>query len=216
MFRSVLIAAAALLVTACVTPRSIEMQNPTLGYKAADKIMVGVVEDRQRVKDGKPPNFAGYARVYGAPVDWTVDVLTMSDKTGKGKSMSRYLAERVAAGLKSGGADVMVMQADRVATDEEADIVMARENAGAIVTIVNHDWHFDVNTNWVGKFQFNSDVDVVIQKRGRGTVLTKRFADKQAIQGEGSESWPNMITDAYKAKLEQIFNDPEVKAALTN
>lgn len=215
MFRSVLIAAAALLVTACVTPRSIEMQNPTLGYKTTDKTLVGVAEDRQRVKDGKPKNFAGYARVYGAPVDWTVDVLTMSDKASKGKSMSDYLAERIAAGLRAGGSDVMVVHADRVPTDEEAELVMVRENAGAIVTVVNHDWHFDVNTNWVGKFQFNSDVDVVIQKRGRGTVLTKRFAENQAIQGKGEESWPNMITDAYKAKLEQIFSDPEVKAALT-
>jgi len=214
MFRSLLIAAAALMVTACVTPRSLDLQNPAIAYKAPDKVLVGVVEDRERVKTGKPANFAGYARAYGIPNDWTVDVLTLSDKAQKGKSMSRYLSERIAAGMTSNGTEVVVVQADRVPTDAEANAILSQNGAGTLITVVDRDWHFDLNINWVGKFQFNSDVEVIVQKAGRGTVLRKNFAEKQAIQAKGEDSWPNQIVDAYKAKLEQIFNDPEVKAAI--
>ncbi|WGM39844.1 hypothetical protein [Caulobacter sp. NIBR1757] len=214
MFRTLLVAVAAMMLTACVTPRAVELQNPSIGYKASDKVLVGVVEDRPRVKAGKPNNFAGFARVYGAPMDWTVNEMTLADKTAKGKSMSLYLAERIAAGLKSGGADVMVMAASGVATDAQADEVLAANNAGVLLTVVDREWHFDVNTNWVGKFRFDSELELVVQRRGKGTVLRKTFKDSQAVQAEGDESWPNLIVDAYKAKLEEIFSDAEVKAAL--
>lgn len=214
MFRTVLVVAAAMLATACVTPRTLQQQTPTVAYKTSGKTLVGVVEQRERVKEGKPPNFAGYVRTYGMPVDWTVDTLTLSDKSYAGRTMSTYLADRIAGGLKASGSDAVVVSATRVPTDAEAEQIMSGMGASKLITIVNRDWHFDVNTNWVGKFQFNSDVEVVIQKAGKGTVLRKTFAEKQAIQAKGEESWPNLIVDAYKAKLEQVLSDSEVRAAL--
>lgn len=213
MFRTMLVAAAAMLVTACVTPRPMEMQTPTLAYKAPSKVLVGVVEARERVQGGKPGTFIGYFRMYGAPTDLTVDILTLAEKS-KGKTASAYLGERVAAGLKAAGSDVVVVKADREVTDTEVDAILAANGGGVLLTIVDRDYHVDINGNWVGKFQFNTDFEVIVQKAGRGTVLRKRFAEKAAIQGKGEDSWANQVADATKAKLEQILTDPEVQAAL--
>ncbi|RYF95532.1 MAG: hypothetical protein EON95_01085 [Caulobacteraceae bacterium] len=213
MFRVMAVAAAAMLVTACVTPRPMELQNPTVAYKASSKVLVGVVEARERVKGGKPGTFIGYIRMYGAPADLTVDVLTMAEK-GKGKTASTYLGERIAAGLKAAGSDVVVVRADREVTDAEANSILAANGGGVLLTIIDRDYHVDINANWVGKFQFNTDFEVIVQKAGKGTVLRKRFAEKAAIQAAGEDSWANQVADATKAKLQQILSDAEVQAAL--
>ena len=213
MLRAMFVAMAAMLVTACVTPRAMELQNPTVAYKASSKVLVGVVESRPRVQGGKPAAFIGYIRMYGAPADLTTDVLTLAEK-GKGKTVSTYLSERVAAGLKTAGSDVVVVKADREVTDAEVDAILAANGGGVLVTIIDREYHVDINANWVGKFQFNTDFEVVVQKAGKGTVLRKRFTENAAIQGKGEDSWANQVADATKAKLEQILTDPEVAAAL--
>lgn len=215
MFRAIFVAAAAMLVTACVTPRAMELQNPTVSYKSSSKVLVGVVEARERVKAGKPAAFVGFIRMYGAPADLTTDILTLAEK-GKAKSASLYLSERVAAGLKAAGTDVVVVKADREVSDAEVDAILTANGGGVLLTIINRDYHVDINSNWVGKFQFNTDFEVIIQKAGKGTVLRKRFEEKAAIQGRGEDSWANQVADATKAKLEQILTDPEVQAALAN
>lgn len=215
MFRTLMAVMAMCMLSACVTPISLEAQTPKLAYKAPEKMMVGVVEQRERVLAGKPANFAGYARMNGIPFDWTIKIIAGPKSPEGDKTMSQFLAGRIASGLKSGGSDVVELALAKPLSDEEATKVLTDAGAKTLVTVVDKDWHFDVNTNWVGKFKFNTDVDVIVQRVGGGTILRKSFQDSQAIQGEGDNSWPNMILAAYKAKLEQILSDPEVVAAIS-
>lgn len=100
-------------------------------------------------------------------------------------------------------------------SDSDASSLIQSRAADRLVTFVLREWHFDVNLNWVGKFRFDSEIEVLVQRPGEGVVLRQTYKDSQAIQGIGDKSWGNMILEAYKAKLEQIINSPEVRSALT-
>jgi hypothetical protein len=217
MFRIVTVALAAMLVTACVTPRPISDVTPTLSYKPAPgKVIVGVVEARQRVVEkGKPPTIAGYARgAYGIPMDITVGQMAIADPKLKSATMSVYLAERIADSLRAGGADAVAVNAAHELTNEEADKAMESMGASVIVTVIDLNWHFDANLNWVGKVRFDTEVEIIVQRKGQGTVLKKAFKETQAVPLIADDSLANVMLVAYRAKLEQILNDPEVKAAL--
>jgi hypothetical protein len=218
MFRTVLIAAAAMLVTACVTPQPISAVTPVLSYRTTpDKLVVSVVEARERVvgAKGKPATIAGYARgAYGIPIDINIGQLAVADPSLKNASMSTYLAQRMADSLSASGSQAVVAQASRVATDAEAEQIMDTMKAGILLTVVDRNWHFDANLNWVGKVRFDTEVEIVVQRKGKGTILKKTFKDTQAVPLIADDSVANVMLLAYKAKLEQILEDPEVKVAL--
>lgn len=208
-----LVVAAALGLAGCVTPMTAEQQSPVVSYQAQGRTLVAVVDDRARVREGKPANFLGFARVYGVPVDWTVRTIIVGED--KDLTMSELLGERVALGLSANGgtAEAVALSAD--ASDSEAEALLRQHGANNLLTLHVREWHFDVNTSWVNAFRFNSDFDVIVQRAGAGTVLRKTFTENQAIDAQADNSWGNMILAAYQSKLQQALNDSEVNTALT-
>ena len=48
-------------------------QAPSFTYTNEDGILITVIDERIRVKEGKPQNFVGIAHAtFGIPVDWHV------------------------------------------------------------------------------------------------------------------------------------------------
>jgi hypothetical protein len=167
------------------------------------------------VREGKPANFMGYARNYGIPIDWTVQTLMYGNAADKDKTMTELLSSRIVTGLNANGGAAQAVALAQDASDAEAEALLAQHQATNLLTLHVRNWHFDVNINWVGAFRFDSDMDVIVQRAGAGTVLRETFTDSQAIQGVADNSWGNMILDAYREKLQQTLNDPDVRTALT-
>lgn len=209
-----LILAASLALAGCVTPMNALDQTPAPGYSPPDRTLVAVIDERIRTEEGRPEAFAGFARSYGVPFHWTVETLMLGSKADKSLTMAELLSARMASGLAAGGGDVRSVALQAPLDDAGARALLEREQAGRLMTVQLKDWHFDLNVMWVGRFQFNSDAIVTVQNHA-GTVLTERYAENQAIQAEGDESWPNMILAAYRAKMEQILKDDDLHNALT-
>jgi hypothetical protein len=214
MFR-LLAMAAALFVAGCVTPLTVEQQSPAVQYQVPGRTLVAVVDSRERVAQGKATNFLGFARIYGVPTDWTVETLMFGTPEDKTKTMAELLASRVVTGVNGGGGSAEAVALSEVQSDAGAQGLLQERGASSLMTLLVRNWHFDLNTSWVGRFRFETDMDVIVQRVGAGTVLRKAFAENQAIEAEGENSWGNMLLDAYRDKLAQTLNDPEVRAALT-
>jgi len=208
-----LIAAAAMCLAGCVTPLTVEQQAPAVSYQTQGRTLVAVVDDRERIRQGKAPNFLGFGRVYGAPIDWTVRTIVLGE--GKDLTMSQLIAARTAFGLTANGSAAEAVALTAGASDAEAEALLAQHDAANLLTLHVREWHFDVNTSWVGAFRFDSDFDVIVQRAGMGTVLRKTFTENQAIDARADASWSNMILEAYRGKLGQALNDADVRAALT-
>lgn len=209
-----LVVAAALALAGCVTPMNAADQTPAVQYLAPGRTLVAVVDERIRTEEGRPENFAGFARNYGIPINWTVETLMLGAREDKNKTMAELLSARLVSGLAAQGADARGIALQAPLNDAEARALLEREAAERLMTVQLKDWHFDLNINWVGRFQFNSDAVVTVQDSA-GTVMTEQFAERAAIQAQGEESWPNMILTAYREKMEQILHDAEVRAAMT-
>ncbi|MDZ4776179.1 MAG: hypothetical protein SGJ23_05265 [Alphaproteobacteria bacterium] len=204
-----------LLLAGCVTPLTAEQQQPMPGYVAPGKTVIGVVEDRARTEEGRAPTMLGYARNYGIPNHWHVKHIVRTPKEDRSKTAAQLLATRIAQGFTAKGSTVEEVAMTAPLSDSDASSLIQSRAADRLVTFVLREWHFDVNLNWVGKFRFDSEIEVLVQRPGEGVVLRQTYKDSQAIQGIGDKSWGNMILEAYKAKLEQIINSPEVRSALT-
>lgn len=209
-----LVVAAALGLAGCVTPMSAADQTPALQYATPNRTLVAVVDERVRTEQGRAENFAGFARTYGIPINWTVETLMLGAKEDKDKTMAELLSSRIVSGLSAQGGDVRSVALPAALADDGARELLQREQAQRLMTVVLRDWHFDFNANWVGRFQFNTDALVTVQTP-EGAILSEQFAEQAAIQAQADESWPNMILTAYRGKMEQILHDPEVRAALT-
>ena len=57
----------------CVTPVAVKDQLPKLDYTNNEEVLISVIDERERVKRGKPEDFIGVAHgVFGIPADWHV------------------------------------------------------------------------------------------------------------------------------------------------
>ncbi len=204
-----------LLLAGCVTPLTAEQQQPMPNYVAPGKSVVGVVESRPRTAEGREPTMLGYVRSMGIPSHMHVKHIVLNPKSDKTKTAAELLSTRITQGFTAKGSTVEEISITAPLSDAAATTLLRERSADRLVTFVLKEWHFDVNASWVGKFRFDSEIDVIVQRPGEGVVLRQNCKDSQAIQGEGDKSWANMILEAYKAKLEQIINSPEVRNALT-
>lgn len=206
-----------ILLAGCVTPLKVEQQTPMPAYIAPGKSIIGVVEDRPRTEQGRAPTMLGYARMlYGIPSHMHVNQIVRNPKADRSKTAAELLSTRIVQGFIANGSAVDEIAMTAPLSDTDASTLLRTRSADRLVTFVLREWHFDVNMSWVGKFRFDSEIEVVVQRPEEGVTFRQVFKESQAIQAEGSDSWGNQILEAYKAKLEQIINSPDVRAALTS
>ena len=201
-----------LSLTGCVTPMPLQDQAPSFTYKDEDGILITVIDERIRVKEGKPPNFVGIAHAtFGIPVDWHVYQVLATEEGDKERNLSEWLEYRIVTGLSQEGCPCAAVHFDEFPDAGEASKVLEENDAAWLFALVLNEWYFSVNLNWVTAFNFDTDTDFHCFHVNNGHVFKKRFKERDVIDERADESYQNLIMEAYKAQLQQIFNDEEIR-----
>ncbi|WP_139792379.1 YajG family lipoprotein [Henriciella litoralis] len=195
-----------------MSPLPPEDQRPSFDYAPAGPVMVSVIEDRVRTKDGKPDDLIGYARSYGIPNHWKLNVFRQKD-IPEGADLGDFLEQRIVEGMTDSGWSAIAVETDEPVADADVDQFLSPQQASRLLTIVIKDWHTDVNLNWVGKFRFDHDAELAVQGPD-GTILSKSFKETESVPGDANDSWPNAILRAFSAQVQEMLDDPEVVSAL--
>lgn len=215
MLRIIFVMLTLSMLTACVTPLPLDQQIPNPEYVSGGKVLVTVIDQRKRVKEGKEKTFVGVAHsTFGIPVDWHVKHALATVDGDKERDLSAFLEHRIVSGLASKGWKSEAIDLSQLPENADAKSLLSGKGASALLAIELHEWYFSVNLNWVSDFNFDTDADVHVYQVQNGEVLKKKIAERDVIVQSGSESYQNSILRAYKAQLAQILNDPEVRAAI--
>jgi hypothetical protein len=206
----------ALLLTACVAPIPIKDQAPKVAYSASEKIALVVIDARPILKEEKkPPTYIGVAHtVFGIPTDMHV-YPWVALKEEKDFTLAQGLEQRITAALQGIGAGVV-----RVDAGAHADAASARRaaqglDADRIMLITLNEWSVNINLNWVGSFDFDWGYGVDIFDKAGAPITSFKDSGQDVIKEHASDSPRNMITAAWRARLEKLFERPEVREALS-
>ena len=206
----------AMLLAACVAPIPIKDQAPKVSYSASEKVAVAVVDSRPILKaETKPATYIGRAHgVFGIPTDMHV-YPWVALKEEKGFTLAQELEQRIADALQGSGANVV-----RVETGAHVDAASAKRaalglDADRILLITLDEWSVDVNLNWVGSFDFDWGYTVEVFDRAGAPVTTFKDSGQDVVEEHASDSPRNMITVAYRERLEKLLERPELRSALS-
>ncbi|MCX4027570.1 hypothetical protein H0A36_19385 [Endozoicomonas sp. SM1973] len=216
MFRLAFVVLALSILSGCVTPIPLNEQVPSVEYVTKDKVLIAVVDERKRVKKGKPKDFVGLAHAsFGIPVDWHVKQVLATEKEDKERNLSEFLAHRIVTGLNNKGWTSSALVLDKVPSEDEAKAILAKDQATKLFVLLLKEWYFSINLNWVSSFNFDTDSNVYIYKYKQGNVLEKNFAGRDVIEESAGDSPQNKVLGAYREQLLEILTDKEVQSALT-
>jgi hypothetical protein len=203
-------------LTGCVSPISLEEQVPKANYIESDKVLISIVDERKKIKEGKEETFVGVAHAsFGIPVNWHVADVLATEKEDKKRTLSEWLEHRIVEGFNKKGWNVANIDLNNSATEAEINSILQDNDAATLITLTLHEWYFSINLNWVSAFNFDTDTTVAIHHINEGKLLNKHFKERDVIEESASESPQNNVMRAYRDQLQQIFNDPEVKKALS-
>lgn len=203
------------LLTACVTPMPIQDQLPRVGYTNSEKVLISVIDKRRRVLQGKPKNFVGVAHgAFGIPFDWHVKQVLATEEGDKELDLSAWLELRIVNGLNSEGWQSQAIELDSIPAIEEIKSRLIKEDASWLIALVLNEWFFSINLNWVTAFNFDTDTDVYAFNINSGEVLRKNIKERDIVDEKANESPQNQILNAYKAQIQQILNDEDLRNAL--
>jgi hypothetical protein len=203
-----------LMSAGCVTHIPLAEQVPPVGYASSNPIVVSVVDERDRVKQGKPKTFIGVAHgVFGIPSDLHIKVVAV-EESDTDRDLAAFLSYRLVQGLEQKGWKVMELSLSSVPTQEEALRSLTEKGAESLLILKLKEWYFSINLNWVTAFNFDSNTDVTIYRAGSGKVLEKNIAARDVIDAQASQSYQNHILMAYRDRLAKILADSEVRKAL--
>lgn len=214
--RSLIPLAFLFLLAGCVAHIPLSKQLPVPGYQAQDGLIVAVIDNRKRVKEGKPKTFIGVVHgAFGIPSDCKVDPWISVEEGDDKRDLAQFLQQRIVAGLKQQGWQVGGVEVTAVPDATEAGRLLANNRARKLLVLELNEWYFSINLNWVTAFNFDTDTNVVVfAKDNQQAVLRKNFSGRDVIDAQSNESYQNHILMAYREQLNEILNDPDVKKAL--
>ena len=213
----VIIVMAITSLAGCVTPVAVKDQLPKLDYTNNETVLISVIDERGRVKRGKPEDFIGVAHgVFGIPADWHVGQVLATEEGDEDRDLSDWLEYRIVNGLNKEGWQSRALDLNSLPDIDEAESRLIEEDASWLIALVLNEWYFSINLNWVTAFNFDTDANLHVFHIGGGKVLSKSFIGRDVIEEKGSESPQNNILGAYRAQLQQIFNDEALQNALEN
>ena len=216
MIRVLLTSVLVFFLSGCVSAISIDQQTPKANYVVTEKVLISIIDQRKKVKEGKDKTFIGVAHsTFGIPVDWHVKHLLATEKEDKNRNLGQWLTHRIVAGLNNKGWQAEAVELEPSATEAEIKNALNAAGATTLIQLTLDEWYFSINLNWVSAFNFDTDTVVDIYHLTDGNVLSKRFKERDVIEESASESPQNNVLKAYREQLQQIFNDVEVKRALT-
>ncbi|MEH6582035.1 MAG: hypothetical protein V7754_08870 [Halioglobus sp.] len=220
--RKIVLIALLSLLAGCVTSIALQEQVPDVGYVPEGIIAIAVVDDRKRVKDGKPPTYVGKLwsswMFISTDIDMHVDRIFTTEAGDKDRTLAEVLQNRIVIGLQRDGWGAIPM--DRSARPDMSDIQNLLSDAGAkvLVTLVLNEWDFSQKKDYWGwgglTYYFDTDVEVYVQAGGLGKLTHRRIAEREVIEPEADQSLQNELLKVYRNQLVQIFDDPEIRAAI--
>lgn len=217
MKRLMFVIVMAVALAGCVTTMPLQDQVPDVAYSQNDGVVVSVIDERTCVQEGRPKDFIGVARAtFGVPVDWHVKQVLATEEGDKERDLSQWLEHRIKTGLDQKGLRCATVHLDALPDAAGANAVLTANEATWLIAMVLHQWHVDVNLNWVSAFNFDTDTDVHVFQVRTGEVFTRQFKERDVIDEKADESYRNMIIAAYKAQLQQILNDEDIRIVLSS
>lgn len=203
------------LLAGCVSPMPIQEQLPKLDYTNNEKVLISVIDKRKRVQAGKPKDFVGVAHgVFGIPSDWHVKQVLATEEGEKELDLSSWLELRIVNGLNREGWQSKAIDLDSIPSVDDATSELLKEDSSWLIILALNEWYFSINLNWVTAFNFDTDSDIYVFHVNKGKVLHKNIKERDVIDEKAGESPQNQIIGAYKAQLQQIFNDRELQSVL--
>lgn len=216
MLKKLILLTVPFLLTACVTPVALEKQSATPEYQVREPVLISVIDQRQRVKDGKPETYVGKAHAsFGIPVDWHVKQVLATEPEDKQRTLAQFLEHRLVTGLNNSGWNAKAADIKQLPEAEQVQDLLIEQDAAKMITLVLNEWYFSINLNWVSAFNFDTDTDILVYDLERGQLVSKNLKERDVIDEQASESPQNNVLLAYKAQLDQIVNDPEVRQAVS-
>lgn len=177
-----------------------DLGGAALDVQSKQRVAVATVDARPYVLSGnKPPTFVGLMRGgYGNPFDVATD-------------SGRPLADDVSISIVK-ALDATGVSASKVIVAPRADIEDARQ---MLLESVADRYAFLVMRAWKSDTYYNTglsfDLDLSILGPDGGIAAVERIRGQDDL-GSGNPREP--IEEAFKRKIEMIFNDPAIKAAL--
>lgn len=216
MLKKLTLLAVPFLLTACVTPVALEEQSATPQYEVREPVLISVIDQRQRVKDGKAETYVGKAHAsFGIPVDWHVKQVLATEPEDKQRTLAQFLEHRLVTGLNNSGWNAKAADLKQLPQAERMQDLLIEQDAAKMITLVLNEWYFSINLNWVSAFNFDTDTDILVYDLERGQLVSKNLKERDTIDEQASQSPQNNVLMAYKAQLDQIINDPEVRQAVS-
>lgn len=212
MFKYSILTLLILFMTGCVTAMTLEEQTPELDYANNEKILISIIDERKRVKEGKPKNYIGKAHgSFGIPADWHVKQVLATEDGDEERDLAGWLQHRIVRGLNEEGWQSEEIDFDSLPNAGETATKLEERNSTWLLAMVLNEWYFSINLNWVTAFNFDSDVNVHLFNIEGGEVLSKKFKERDVIDEKAGESPQNNVLNAYKAQIQQILNDDEIR-----
>ncbi len=178
---------------------SIDLQSNSI-------VAVAVHDQRPYVVNGdKSPDFVGLSRGgYGNPFDVTTD---------SKKPLANDFTASIVASLKAGGATAMAVTVSPQDSGETARKILLAAKAERYVLVTLNEWKADTFWNTVLHY------DILLRVHdGNGIErASKRLKGKDDLGGDALNPPGHsrkVVPAAYKRKLEELFRDPRIKAAL--
>jgi hypothetical protein len=204
-----------MVLVGCATPIPMAQEAPDLNYKVTRPVVVGVVDERDVLAEGKPPTFIGRAHgSFGIPRDMETYSWFVSDKARKGQTLAQALEERIVVGLNDEGWQVTGANFTEPPTIEEAVSILAAGNAQRLLKLSLTKWFVSINLSWVTAFNFDWGYQLEVFDPQGSTVASISESGRDVVDMKSNDSYQNQIKMAYRARLIQILERPEVRAAL--
>jgi hypothetical protein len=206
-----------LALLGCVAHIPIEEQSPDLTYVDPDLVLVSIIDQRNLQRPDIGADVIGKAHgTFGIPSAMKTYPWYESDKEKKSITLAQALEERLIIGLNDEGWTVKSAGFTTHPTVQQVRETLLASNAQNLLLIVLNDWYVSVNLNWVGGENFDWATTVKIFGDDGSKLLEQTSGTRHVIPPDGSESYPNLIRRAFRDRLEEILETPEVQSALVS
>jgi hypothetical protein len=197
------------LAGGCATPIEKGDATPKLARGAEAKVAVSVIEARTYVLSGeKTTKFEGIFRgAFGIPHS-----INRPNRPADERFVD-YLAEMLKDGLAGAGHDATVVKLPENASLDSAWTKLAETGAGQfiVIRVLESNWDAGgISGNFVYKYEF----DLRLAGRGGPAWRGKTFVAREVNPASGTYNVFDMHTVRYKAIMESMFADPEIRSLL--
>jgi hypothetical protein len=203
------------LLAACVAPIPIKDQAPKVSYSVNASIALAVIDSRSILKtEQKPPTFIGRAHgVFGIPTDMRV-YPWVALKGEKKFTLAQEIEQRITDALQATGANVVRVDAGARVDAASARHSAQESNVDRIIVITLEEWFVSINLNWVTAFNFDWGYTVGVYDRAGTELAAFKDSGRDVVDEKASDSHRNMITVAYRARLQKLIERAEIRSTL--